>query len=234
MTRISLFLTCMLFVLPFGCLFDSDSEKETDSGTYELMLDTLYVKVYPTGGAFIDISLIPSEDFKGDVSLSFKSPSFIHGSFYTNKMDIDNTYNDIVLSIDSTDVRGINQCKVLAHFAGKTDTVQIDVDILQGPEWPVSDFGIKKKDEFLTWYKDNYENNQLKEFISIHDYSLYPEDMLGGAGWIFISEQWIMTIGWPVIYQSVSVDLTKRGSLQSFHFLKEQNGIYHEIAIGRR
>ena len=217
-------------LLSLNCVFDSEEEKnpvDIDAGTYEMQFDTLFVQVYPTGGAFINFYSIPGQDFEGDIELSFEGPSYIHGSFFIDKLEAEHPYSDIVMSIDSTEVRGFVDCMVLAKFAGVVDSTTIKVEIVEKPQIFGKDFFYELKDKFINWFNGSYLNMKLEDSDIVIGFKTVPFDLLGGNEWIFISSKWVLFINWG--YGNYEwITLSMRGQTVSSYYVNDWGGKYVE------
>ena len=145
-----------------GCIFDSDTKKSEDKGTYTLEVETTgfwdektssFIEdglvSYPGGGGGLFILIMkPGEDFEGEVRLTVNATPLLNVELTNDLLSSDKRVAEVVIYPDSKMAVGVETIRVISEHAGVIDELELSVEIIKSE---TEDFTPPSRIEFVLW-----------------------------------------------------------------------------------
>ncbi len=177
-----------------GCIFDSDSKDQKNTGTYKLEVEPSEKLTYPGGGGVYLIEMKTSEDFSGKVLLSLSVNPNLNASLFSSVLTKDNTVTDVVVLPDTASVIGTYSIDVISRHAGKSDTLNLSLELSETYDDFLSDKDYHvDHEEYVSWLQNQYPELGINDSQQWTGFNNYLGILIGGSSWTFVCDKWVMT-----------------------------------------
>ena len=230
MERILLLPFLLIFVIS-GC--SDDASEEQNGGGYTLEAKYTKIRSYRDGGGIFIISMIPDEDFSGEVFLSVSADSVLNASLDKSVLDSDSTIAEVTIQPDQSAEIKNYEIEVKANHSNDVQSITLKVDMYDWSSDSVND-AIAKRNEILVWFeKEHPEYGNLSK-TQWFAYMTYPE-ILVVEHWTFLNPTWEMRMCFHVMippYDWSMLSIRSRGELDfQFAAKRESDGTTYEIPV---
>lgn len=221
-------------IVSAGCSDNSVTGPYIDTGSYTLQATPSSIRSYRGGGGIFLLSMIPSEEFGGQVLLSISADSNIHVQISPEVLTLGKQTAEVTIRPDATVALGMYNIIVITTHDGASQTFNLETEIVTGdPLWS-RDYAISKQDEFVTWLQAECPKLGIEMGQDWFGYNNTPILEPGTPGnWTFLNDSWDMNIYWVAGPTSpVWFSLRPRGEVEAILAAKKELGVpIHEIPV---
>lgn len=234
MNRFFLSLILPIFVIMSGAgCSDNDGEglQNGDGGSYTVEAKYPKIRSYRDGGGVFIISMMPDDDFSGEVALTINADSVLNAELDRHTLDRSSAIAEVAIYPDqSAKIEGY-EIELRAVHSGGAQSIMLWVEMFDWGSGSIND-AIDKRDEILGWLEKEHP-----EFGSFSErywftYMTYPETLVV-EHWTFLNMEWEMRLCYHVMippYDWSMLAIRRRGELDSiFTAKRESDGKIHEI-----
>ena len=223
----------ILLALCFAGCGDNGNDEEQNGGSYTLEAKYTKIRSYRDGGGLFVITIIPDEDFSGEVFPSVSADSVLNAKLDRSVLDSDSTVAEVTIQPDqSAEIRNY-EIELKATHSSDVQSVKLEVEMHDWSSESVND-AIAKRDEILEWLeKEHPEFGDLSK-MQWFAYMTYPETLIV-EHWTFLNMAWEMRICYHVMippYDWSMLSIRSRGELDfQFAAKRESDGTTYEIPV---
>ncbi len=205
-----------------------------DDGSCTLQATPTNIQSYKGGGGIFILSMTPSEDFAGKVLLSVVAASALHAQISPEALTLGKGVAEVTMRPDTTVALGDFLIRVIATHAEKSDTLALEVKILELDGPSTYDYASEVHNEFIQWVQDEHPELGIITGQNWFSYNNNPILRPGTPGyWTFLNQTWDVTVYWILGPTSpVWILLRPRGEPTAIFAAQKELGVpFHEIPV---
>jgi len=235
MNRLPLSLALVIFVTMCGagCSNDAEEPQDGDKGSYIMEAKHSRIRSYRDGGGVFIISMMPDDDFSGEVALNIKADSVLNAELDRHILDRGSMIAEIAIYPDQSARIENYEIELEATRSSDSQSIMLWVEMFDWSSGNINN-AIARRDEILTWLEK--EHPEFGSFSKRYwfPYMTYPETLVV-EHWTFLNMEWEMRLCYHVTippHDWSMLAIRRRGESDFIFAVKrESDGTTYEIPV---